>query len=35
MDAKKEIKTSLLDVLFCGKGQDEVERIIAGPGIYM
>ena len=29
-DKDKSIRCS-----FCGKGQEEVERIIAGPGVYI
>ncbi len=35
MTEKKEHKTTPLKCSFCGKGQDEVKKLIAGPSVFI
>lgn len=35
MTQKKKAKTEKLRCSFCGKGQDEVRKLVAGPGVYI
>src|SRR5208283_4363837 len=35
MTEKKELNTSPLKCSFCGKGQDEVKKLIAGPSVFI
>ena len=35
MSEKKEHNTTPLKCSFCGKGQDEVKKLIAGPSVFI